>query len=402
MRVLLADKLPEQARERLASGGFEVRSEPGLAGDELREALAGFDPEVLVVRSTRVEKEHLAQAPSLALVVRAGAGVNTIDLDACSARGVFVANCPGKNSVAVAELTMGLLLALDRFVPDNVADFRAGRWNKGRYGKAEGLAGRTLGILGMGGIGTAVAQRALAFEMEVVAWSRSLTEERAEDLGVTRADSPEEVAAACDALTVHLALTPETRGIVSASIFEAMRENAFFVNTSRAALVDEAALRRALDDKGIRAALDVVSDEPAGKEGTFEHPLASHPGVYVTHHIGASTEQAQLAVAEEACRIVEGFARRGEVDNAVNVEERTGAERLLVVRHLDRVGVLAGILDELREARINVEEMENVIFSGGSGAVARMHVSGPLSEPLVERLRAQENVLAVTTTDLTR
>ncbi len=402
MRVLLADKLPERARHRLEGGGFEVRSEPGLTGPALGEALEAFDPDVLVVRSTRVEAAHLSVAPSLSLVVRAGAGVDTIDLDACSGRGVFVANCPGRNAVAVAELTFGLLLALDRHLPDNVADARAGRWNKAAYGKARGLAGRTLGILGMGRIGQEVARRARAFDMEVVAWSRSLTEERADALEVERAASPVAVASRCDVLTVHLAETPETREIVGPTVLDALSPGAMLLNTSRAGLVDEEALLKALDAGGLRAGLDVVRGEPSFKEGEWSHPLARHPRVYLSHHIGASTAQAQLAVADEACRVVEGFRARGRVDNAVNVSERTGADRVLVVRHLDRVGVLAGVLDELREARINVEEMENTIFAGGAGAVARMHLSGPLPPDLLERLRGQENVLAVVAMDLTQ
>jgi len=400
MRVLLADKLPDAARTRLASGGFTVRAEPGISGDALATALREFDPHVLVVRSTKVEARHVEAGAALTLVVRAGAGYDTIDLDACSRRGVFVSNCPGKNSVAVAELTMGLLVALDRRIPDNVADFRKGTWNKGEYSKASGLAGRTLAIIGLGGIGAAVAKRALAFDLDVVAWSRSLTPDEADAMGIRYAKTPEEAARQADALTVHLALTPETRGFIGESVLLALRPGALFVNTARAEVVDDAALAKALDERKLWAALDVPANEPKGKDGAFTHPLQAHPRVYVTHHIGASTDQAQSAVADEAIRIIEGYRERGVVDNVVNVAERTGADRVLVVRHLDRVGVLAGVLTELREARVNVEEMANTIFSGGEGAVARIQVRGAVTPAVIERIQGQPNVLAVDVMEL--
>lgn len=395
MRVLLADKLADGARERLAECGFEVRSEPGLKGESLRACIAEWDPEVLVVRSTRVEEDHVQAGRSLSLVIRAGAGVNTIALDACSRAGVFVANCPGKNSVAVAELTLGLILAVDRHIADNAADSREGRWNKGKYGRARGLAGRTLGVLGVGQIGREVIGRARAFGMPVVAWSRSLTAAQAKAMGIRRAERPEEVARQADVLSVHLALCPDTRGLVGRQIFEALRPGAIFVNTSRAEVVDEPALLEALQEGRLRAGLDVFSDEPAGKEGPFDHPLAKHPGVVATHHIGASTDQAQEAVAEEVCRIVETFRTTGEVPNCVNLAERTPADHVLVVRHRDRVGVLASVLTALREEHINIEEMENTVFAGAEAASARIQVSGAPSSDLLERLRETEHVLNV-------
>lgn len=392
MRVLFADKLPDRARTRLAAAGFEVIVEPGLHGAEMTARLAELAPEVLVVRSTKVLSEHVEACAALSLVVRGGAGVNTIDLDACSARGVFVANCPGKNAVAVAELTFGLMLALDRHVVDGALDLRAGRWNKGAYSKAEGLKGRTLGLLGLGGIGQAVARRAAAFGMPVVAWSRSLTDEGAVALGVQRAATPEDVARAADIVSVHLALTAETRELVGESVFEAMRHGAMFLNTSRAEVVNEDALLAALDGKGVRAGLDVFSGEPATKEGAFAHALAVHPRVVGSHHIGASTNQAQEAVGDEVCRIVEGFRDVGRVYNCVNTLVRSTADHRVVVRHRDRVGVLAAILDVLRIQHINVQEMENLVFPGGA-AIARIQVAGTPADDLGERLGAVDHVL---------
>lgn len=393
MRVLFADSLPETARNRLIEAGFEVTNQPALSGDALAGELSKRNPSVLVVRSTRVTAEQLDAAPGLSLVVRAGAGVNTIDLDACSDRGIYVANCPGKNAVAVAELTFGLILALDRHIAACVSDLQQAQWNKKRYGKSRGLKGRTLGILGMGQIGVEVAERAQAFGLEVLVWSRSMTEERAQALGVESCETPEALARRSDILTVHLAETPETRGLVGTAILEALPHGAMLINTSRAGVVDEAALLVALEERGLRAGLDVFSDEPSSSTGVFEHVIAQHPNVIGTHHIGASTEQAQYAVAEEACRIVETFRRTGRVPNCVNLTEDTEADTVLIVRHRDEVGVLAGVLDKLRIAGINVAEMENTIFATGKAASARIQLEGRPPEAVIDAIASQEHVL---------
>jgi len=392
MRVLIADKLPDRARTRLAAAGFEVRAAPTLSGDTLREHLAAWPADVLVVRSTKVTHAHLDACPSLGLVVRGGAGVNTIDLAACSAHGVFVANCPGKNAVAVAELTFALLLAIDRHVVRGDQELKAGQWNKGAHAKARGLAGRTLGLLGMGSIGQEVRQRAAAFGMPVVAWSRSLTPARAAELGVRFAATPEEVARQADILSVHLALTPETRGLVGESILGALPHGAVFLNTSRAGVVDTEALLTALDQRDLCAGLDVFPDEPSAKEGPFASPLARHERVVGSHHIGASTAQAQQAVADEACRIIEHFRDDGQVHNCVNRMVDSRATHRVVVRHCDRVGVLASVLGALSEAGVNVQEMENLIFPGGA-AIARIQVSSAPPPDLGARIATLDDVL---------
>ncbi|TNE88010.1 MAG: ACT domain-containing protein [Deltaproteobacteria bacterium] len=398
MRVLIADKLPDQARSRLAAAGCEVRLEPSLSGDTLTAEIKDFDPDVLIVRSTKVIAQHFAGR--LGLVVRAGAGYNNIDLAAASDHGVYVANCPGKNAAAVAELAIGLLVTCDRRIPDNVAALREGRWAKGEFSKANGLKDRTLGILGCGSIGLAVARRAQALGMEVLAWSRSLTDEMAAEHGLRRYDTPEDVARRANALSVHLALTPETRGFVGESIFAEMKHGAIFLNTSRAEVVDEDALLRALDEREIIAGLDVFSDEPAGKAGSFDHALARHPRVYGTHHIGASTAQAQEAVAAEACHIVEAFKDTGLVPNCVNLGSKVPRNHVVSVRHRDRVGVLAAVLGVLSRADLNVGAMENRLFDGGEGAIARIHVDARPSPEVGEALCSLDHVLAVDIVDL--
>lgn len=395
MRILLADKLPDHARVRLATGGNEVRLEPGLSGESLESALRAFDPQVLVVRSTRITAAHLKAASSLSLIVRAGAGVNTIDIASASSHGIFVANCPGKNAVAVAELTFGLILALDRHLADGVIDLRAGQWNKARYGKALGLRGRTLGLLGTGMIGSEVARLGQSFGMEVLAWSRSLTEDRAAALGVRRYDSPEDVALRSNVLSVHLALTPETRGFVGESILSVMKPGATFINTCRAEVVDEAALLKALDNPGIRAGLDVFSEEPAASKGAFDHPLARHPQVVGSHHIGASTAQAQIAVADEACAVIEAFQATGRPTNCVNLTKPARSDHNLVVRHLDKVGVLAAVLDGLSADGVSIGEMENQIFDGEEAAVARLRLRGRPSDQTLSRLCDHPHILSL-------
>ena len=387
MRVLVADNFPEDGLAALRSAGLDVRYEPAVKGETLTAAVRDSEAQVLVVRGTEVPGDAL-RAGRLGLVVRAGAGYNTIDVKTASALGIYVSNCPGKNAIAVAELAMGLILALDRQIPDAVADLRTGVWNKARYSKARGLFGRTLGVIGMVSIGTELARRARAFGMDVVAWSRSLTPEAAAAKGVTAVGSPIEVATRADVVSVHLALTPDTRGLLGADFFAALRPGTLFVNTARAEVVDEAALLEAVRTRGLRAAVDVFAGEPAGGSGTVQSPLFQEKGIYGTHHVGASTDQAQEAIAEETVRILMEYASSGRVPNCVNIARRTPATHLLIVRHLDRVGVLAHVFGRLKDAGINVQQTENVVFEGATAAIARIHVDQEPGAATLEAIRA--------------
>jgi D-3-phosphoglycerate dehydrogenase len=340
------------------------------------------------VRSTKVTEAAL-DAGALKLVVRAGAGYNTIDVAAASRRGIYVSNCPGKNSIAVAELAFALMLALDRRIADNIISLRQGQWNKKEFSKARGLYGRTLGLIGTGQIGQEMIPRAHAFGMRVIAWSRSLTPERAAELGVEHRHNPQEVARDSDIVSVHLALKPETRSLVGADVFNSMREGAYFINTARGEVVDQAALVQAMQTRGIRAGLDVYAAEPTSSAAEFTDPIAGEPNLYGTHHVGASTDQAQEAIAAETVRIVQAFMETGRVPNVVNLAKRTPATHMLVVRHRDRPGVLAHILDAIRAAEINVQEMENIIFEGSEAAVARINLESEPPRETMERLRAE-------------
>lgn len=395
MLVLVADKFPAHGVHALSGLGLEVRSLPALSAAELPAALAESRAEILIVRSTQVSAEAIAAGENLALVIRAGAGVNTIDLDAASRRGVFVANCPGKNAVAVAELTMGLILALDRNIAEASAQMKAGAWNKKRFSQARGLYGRELGLVGFGAIAREVASRAQAFGMEVATYDPLLTPQAAEDAGVRLADSVLDLARTADVLSVHVPYTTATHHLIDAKVLAAMKDGACLVHASRGGVVDDEALLAQVESGRIRAAVDVLEDEPSGGEARFESALTQHVGVTSTPHIGASTDQAQSAIADEVVRIVGGYLRHGVVANAVNVNVKQARRTTVVLRHKDRVGVLAGVLQELRAENLNVQEMTNVIFAGNEAASATITLAAPPSEALLTRIRARDDVLAV-------
>lgn len=390
MKILIADKFPESGMDELKQAGFEVVYDPELKDDALTESVRSTGADVLVVRSTKVPQATL-EAGRLSLVIRAGAGYNTIDVKTASARGIYVTNCPGKNSIAVAELAFGLMMALDRRIPANVADLKAGQWNKKEYSKARGLFGRTLGLVGVGQIGQEMIGRARAFGMPVVAWSRSLTPERAETLGIEMKQSPEDVAAACDVLSVHVALKDDTRNLINEAVLNALRPGSYFINTARAEVVDQAALERVVRERGIRAGLDVFAGEPSGGTGAVEDKIFGLDAVIGTHHIGASTDQAQQAIADESVRIIREYRDTGRAPNVVNLAKKTPATHLLVVRHFDRVGVLAAVFDKLKTAGINVQETENIVFDGAVAAIARIHLDQAPSGETLEAMRAESN-----------
>jgi D-3-phosphoglycerate dehydrogenase len=387
MRVLIADKFEQSGLDGLQALGCEISFQPDLKDDALVEAIRTTTPDVLVVRGTKVTEPMLEAGP-VKLVVRAGAGYNTIDVAAASKRGIYVSNCPGKNSIAVAELAFALILALDRRIADNVVALRKGEWNKKEFSKARGLYGRTLGLIGVGKIGQEMIPRARAFGMPVVAWSRSLTRERAAQFGVELMESPKAVAAAADVVSVHLALKPETKNLINAEFFDAMRTGAYFINTARGEVVDQQALIGAIRNRGIRAGLDVYALEPTSATGEFQDGIAKEAGLYGTHHIGASTDQAQEAIAAETVRIIAEFKQTGKVPNVVNLAQQTPATHRLVVRHLDRPGVLAGVLDAIKAEQINVQEMENIVFEGAAAAVARINLDNAPSQESLRQLEA--------------
>lgn len=389
MKVFIADKLPEAVIHQFEELGSEVLYRPSVSSEELDKGLG--DAMVLIVRSTVVSKSCIQNSPDLTLIVRAGAGVNNIDLDAASNLGIYVANCPGKNSIAVAELTMGLIISLDRFLPDNVASFREGKWNKADFSKADGLYGKRLGIIGTGQIGMEVFKRAKGFGMPVIAWSRSLTPEKADELGLDYAESIEDVASNCDILSVHLALTPGTEKTISKGVLAKLKDGALFINTSRAEIVDEDALYEEVKTGRLRAGLDVFSDEPGYKQGEVQSRFQEVDGVCITHHIGASTRQAQMAVADDAVDIVRSYMSEGKVRNWINRCDHTDAPWKLVVRHFDRPGVIANVMNDLKEADINAQELENVIFEGMKTACCTIQLDIKPGEDILKSIRSRDD-----------
>ena len=319
MKILFADKFPSKQLAQLQSNGHEISFQPDLQADDIPGAIAGY--EVLVVRSTRVEKPTLDAADQLKIVIRAGAGTNTIDKQCATEKGIPVCNVPGKNAIAVAELAMGLLLAIDRRIPDNVRELKDGLWNKKTFSNAKGLFGQSIGIVGAGSIGMAVAERARGFGLQVIMIEKPGRSpallQRMQSLGIRTVDSLEQLVRNSDIVTVHVPAAPGTKNLVDEDFLGWMRDGAIILNTSRGDVVDEPALLEALDSKGLRAGLDVYKNEPGASSGEFESELARHPNVYGTHHIGASTDQAQAAVADGVIEIINAYAE-GSIINRVN------------------------------------------------------------------------------------
>ncbi len=396
MKILIADKFEQWGVEQLKAGGDEVSVEAGLKGPELTRRMAEYDPDVLIVRSTKVTGADIEAGKRLLLVIRAGSGYDTIDVATASQRGVMVANCPGQNSVAVAELTIGLMVALDRRIPDNVIDLRNHKWNKKLYSKAGlGLKGKTIGIIGAGKIGTEVARRAIAFDMNVMFYHLG-RHRRLADFPQCHRSELDDLMRQSDVVSIHVPGGESTRNLIDARRIGLMKPTALLINTARADVIDEEALAVALREGRIRgAALDVFRNEPPADGTEFTSPIADVPNLYGTHHIGASTEEAQLAVAAETARIVREFKATGRAPNCVNMAA-PGNAAMLVVRLVNRPGGLAQVFRHVADEGINVEEMDHVIYDGGKAAVAHIRVSKTPTTTTIERLRSdREHILGV-------
>ncbi|MEC8380508.1 MAG: NAD(P)-dependent oxidoreductase [Myxococcota bacterium] len=395
MRILIADKLAEFVTHSLESLGFAVFTDSSLKADSLLEEMKRIDPHILIVRSTKINAAHIKCGSNLALIIRAGAGINTIDTETASDYGIYVANCPGQNAIAVAELALGHLINLDRKISDNVFALRAGQWKKKVFTKnARGLFGKTIAVIGTGSCGQELIHRVKALGMEVNAWSRSLTSQKAEQLGVHFASSPLDACRGADALSVHLAFNSYTEGIIGEAELEALNPGAYVINTSRGGIIDENALSKAIERRGLLAGLDVFVGEPAA-DGPFLSPLSANGSVYGTHHIGASTEQASDAVGAAVVEIIRVWQQDGIVKNCVNLAEKSPADHLISIRHVDKVGVLAFILEAIREHNHNIQEMENIIFKGGRAACAQIQIVGKPSEEMLKKINSSDDIFSV-------
>ncbi|MFZ2324225.1 MAG: 3-phosphoglycerate dehydrogenase [Ignavibacteriaceae bacterium] len=389
LKVLIADKFPDKYIQQMKDLDLEVIYEPKLGEKDLPEAAKDVD--IVVVRSTVVNEETINNSKKLNLIIRAGSGVNNINIAAANKKGIYVTNCPGMNAVAVAELAIGLMISLDRFIPDNVSDFNKGVWNKDKYSKGKGLKGKTLGLIGVGNIGKEVAKRALAFEMNV--YGKDIT--RIEGVQIKDFGEMDQLLPLCDIVTIHLPATPQTKGLFNKQMFSYMKNGAYLINTSRQDIIVEEDLLEAIKEKNIRYACDVFKGEPESKSGEVSSRLQNNPNIYVTHHIGASTEQAQDAVAEETVNIIKKFVHSGVIDHWVNRAKKTDAHFQLVVKHYDKPGVLASVLDVIRGGSINIEEIENIIFEGGVAACCTLKLKNAASADMLKKISENASVLSV-------
>ncbi len=400
MKILIADNLHESAQQTLEEIGHEVIVQSSCTSENLHQYLQGI--EVLVVRSTKVTQKSIEAANSLELIIRAGAGVDTIDVEAASNQGIYVCNVPGRNAVAVAELTFALLLAIDRHIAEGAKDLRNGVWNKKLYSQADGILGKTIGIIGLGEIGFCVAERARAFGMTVLGQRKQgrneNVEQRIRQIGIRLVDTLPELISKSDIITLHVPYNNETDSIVDKELLSHCKEGAILINTSRGEIINERDLLDAIETQGLRAGLDVFQNEPGSNEETFDSQLANHAGIVGSHHIGASTTQASIAIADGVIHSIASF-EQGVPNNCVNESPAGDGTSQVRVRHLDKVGVLASVLTMLRSVDLNVQYMNNKVFAGKQAAVSTIEVVGEIPTDLYNQLLSLDNVLGVSLLD---
>src|SRR6516165_4566742 len=337
-RVLVSDKLEKGGLDLLRQAGIELDERHGLTGAALEEALQAADG--IVIRSgTQLTAELLEKPGKLRAVVRAGVGVDNIDVAAATRKGIVVMNTPGGNTVSTAEHTITLLMALARLIPAADASLHAGKWDRGKFIGTQ-LAGKTLGIVGLGRVGREVARRAAGLDMKVIGFDPFLAPDRAAQLGIEAAADLDSLLPRCDFLTVHTPLTAETTDLIGARQLTRMRKGSRVINCARGGIINEAALAEALKSGHIAgAALDVFVDEPP----SADHPLLKLPNVELTPHLGASTTEAQESVALEAAQLLIDFLTRGVIQFAVNVAPVDRAELQEIRLYVDlarRLGLL--------------------------------------------------------------
>jgi D-3-phosphoglycerate dehydrogenase len=365
-KVLISDPMDPKAAETFRANGIEVDERPGLSKDELIKIIAGYDG--LAIRSaTKVNAALLAAGSNLKVVGRAGIGVDNIDVAAASAKGVVVMNTPFGNSITTAEHAIALMFALARDLPAADASTQSGKWEKNRFMGVE-LTSKTLGLIGAGNIGSIVAERALGLRMKVIAYDPFLTPERALDLGIEKV-TLDELLARADFITLHTPLTDQTRNILSRENLAKTKKGVRIVNCARGGLIDEAALKEALESKHVAgAALDVFVDEPAR-----DNPLFGTPGLVATPHLGASTTEAQVNVAIQVAEQMSEFLTRGGVTNALNMPSLSAEEAPKLRPYMElaeKLGSLVGQLEGLRASAISVE------VEGAAAALNQKPITG--------------------------
>ena len=373
-RVLISDKLSPAAVAIFKERGVEVDVKPGLDKEALAEIIGDYDG--LAIRSaTKVTAKLLERAKKLKVVGRAGIGVDNVDIPAATAKGVIVMNTPFGNSITTAEHAIALMFALARQIPAADASTQAGKWEKNRFMGVE-LTGKTLGVIGCGNIGGNVATRAIGLKMRVLAYDPFLSEERAAALGVEKVEL-DDLLQRADVITLHTPMTAQTKNILSAEAIAKTKKGVRIINCARGGLVDEAALRAALDSGHVAgAAFDVFVIEPA-----TANPLFGHPNVVATPHLGASTSEAQENVALQVAEQMSDYLTRGAISNAVNFPSISAEEAPKLkpfIALAEKLGSFAGQLTETGVQRVQI------VYEGG---VAQMNTKALTSAAIAGLLR---------------
>jgi len=382
MKVLISDRIAQEAVERLAGQeGIEVDYAPGLEPSELSARVG--DADGMIIRSgTKVTPELLENAPRLRVVVRAGVGVDNVDIPAASRRGIIVMNTPGGNTLSTAEHTMALLLALSRNIYPACHSLKSGEWDRKRFMGTQ-LAGKVIGVIGLGRIGSEVAKRAAAFGMTVLGYDPYVTPQRARQLRVRLVESLDEIYAQADYITVHVPVTDQTRGMISAAEFAKMKDGVKIINCARGGIVNEADLLDALrSGKVAGASLDVFEQEPP-----TNRELLEHDAVLCTPHLGASTEEAQLNVALEAVELITDALLRGRIRNAVNVPAIEPAEAAALAPY----GELARCLGLLHTQLLRrVPGRVELTFAGEAAELNTRYITAHLLAGLLDPVLEEE------------
>lgn len=399
MKIVVADLFSPDGIKEMKGMGHEVIYEPKVVNEAFVKLMAETKPVVLVVRSKKVTKEVIDADPKLEMVIRAGAGYDTIDVDYCSKKGIYVSNCPGKNNVAVAELAMGLIIAVDRRIAENDKYLKEGKWEKGLYAECNGLKGRTLGLLGVGFVGKEVCKRALAFDMKVIAVDPFVSAADMAAYGATKVADAKELAKHADIISIHVPAIKDTIGMINKDFLALVKPECVIVNTSRGTIVVEEDLIEKLEkEKGFWYAADVFNKEPAEKKAAFDNKLAKHPKVVGTHHIGASTKEAETAIGIEAVRMVKEYGSVKKVLNCVNLAADIKTTHSISVKYANKVGTFAAVLALFTAHSLKLEEVKNEVFKDRHACAAEIHFTGDISkkDELIAAIQKIEGMLDAT------
>jgi D-3-phosphoglycerate dehydrogenase len=392
MKILVGCRLPENALPELRALGTEVIYEPELTAEQLEELIP--DVAILVVCRQRVSPEIIQAAKALQMIVRAGTNTANIAIEEASAAGIFVANCPYKDAGAIAELTIGLLVALDRRLLENVEALRQGVLESPAEVEALGLSGRMLGVLGFGPVEQEIAKRARAFEMHISAWSPTLTPELAAENRVEFCAWPRELARQSDMVTVYAPPQDTDVLLVDGEFLRNMREGAYLVYVGHPATLDQAALVEVAKERNLRVAYDISAPQlPSSDTGRFKSRLQALPNVIGTHRLADRTAQVWQTTTAEVVRIIREFLVAGDVLNCVNLSKHNPATWQLVLRLKDTVGVLASVMDVIRSDGINVEDITSRLFTGARAACYTIAADERPSTEALNAIRELDGVL---------